>query len=400
MFLIKKNGAERRPSPRICMLSQRALHNNLFRTVGYEFEEVIREIDGVDLFAPLPKPFFELRKEIAIRSLRRLNLDVNPGIERIRLKRDYELFFTFCSNPGELIAVNAIEGWKDRCKTSVCWIEEVWLEEADKWPRYLKIMSKFDYVIINCSDSIAAVGENIGGKCLYTPPGIDTIRFCPYPNTPARSIDLLSIGRRSPVTHKFLLKMAENNRFFYVYDTINGMSDMKTICPFEHRNLIAGMAKRSRFFLVNYAKIDSRDETGGQAEIGHRFFEGAASGTVMIGTPPDTDAFREHFDWPDAVIKAPFNSPHIENILSGLDSEPERIEKIRENNIVQSLLRHDWAYRWKTVLDLAGLEERAAFDVRIKCLREIVNITKTMFQKGNADNENKEGEIIWKRRAR
>jgi hypothetical protein len=71
--------------------------------------------------------------------------------------------------------------------------------------------------------------------------------------------------------------MAEQKRIFYIYDTI---IRKETAQPAEHRSLIANIAKRSRYFLVNPAKIDRRFETCGQNEIGFRYFEGAAPRSI------------------------------------------------------------------------------------------------------------------------
>ena len=84
--------------------------------------------------------------------------------------------------------------------------------------------------------------------------------------------------------------------------------------------------------------------------------EGAASGTIMIGERPETEAFKMHFDWPDAVVHLDYDSSEIDRIIDDLDRQPEKQERIRRTNVVQSLLRHDWAYRWEAILRTIGLE--------------------------------------------
>jgi len=256
----------------------------------------------------------------------------------------------------------------------MCWVDDVWAGELYKLKGHLKLLSKFDYVLLNCSGSIEPVKDVIQRPCFYMLPGIDTIRFCPYPNPPLRSIDVYSMGRKSMITHQALLKMAEQRRIFYIFDTI---CQMETLYPRQHRSLIANIAKRSRYFVANTAKIDKRCETHGQSEIGFRFFEGAASGTIMIGEPPENRTFRKHFDWPDAVIHVPYDTVDIARILADLDSQPERLAEIRKNNVVQSLLRHDWVYRWRSILDMVGLKPRPALIAREERLKKLVeDVTK------------------------
>jgi len=134
---------------------------------------------------------------------------------------------------------------------------------------------------------------------------------------------------------------------------------------------MANIAKRSRYFIANTAKIDKKFETHGQSEIGYRFAEGAASGTVMIGEPPENEVFRKYFGWRDAMIRVPFDTPDIAEILADLDSQPERLAEIRKNNVVQSLLHHDWVYRWRAILDIAGLEAKPALVAREKRLKKL-----------------------------
>jgi hypothetical protein len=47
------------------------------------------------------------------------------------------------------------------------------------------------------------------------------------------------------------------------------------------------------------------------------------------------------------------------------------LKEIRKNNVIQSLLRHDWAYRWKAILDMVDLEPMPALNVRVKRLKRL-----------------------------
>ena len=293
-----------------------------------------------------------------------------PGIEKIQIEKNYDLFFDVAQFTKDLIHLESVKGWKDHCKISICWLNELWKSEIYKDRYFLKILSKFDYVIVHSSQSLEAIQEIIQKKCFYLPYGINAIFFCPYPDPLSRVVDVYSIGRRSNETHKTLLKMANNKQIFYIYDTIIGCEVNN---PDEHRQLFANTAKRSRYFIVNPGRITRPDITQGQSEFGNRFFEGAASGTIMIGETPKNEEFANVFDWPDAIIHLPFGSSDIDNVIKALDKQPERKEKIRKNNIVQSLRRHDWVYRWESVLKIADLTPLPQLGERKQCLRELSN---------------------------
>jgi hypothetical protein len=340
------------------------------RCVDYEFEDVICEVDDVDLIGTVPKFWLPVGKSLVFRLWHHLSSKfalLNPGYKTLQISKDYDLFFAMCMNPWDLLYINAIKGWRQRCQTSVCWIDEIWTRALPYLKNLLPVLSRFDYVIIGCSGTIQPIQKIVQSSCFYLPPGVDAVQFSPWPNPFHRSIDVLNIGRRSPVTHAALLKMAELDQIFYIYDTIHS-SQMFPDNYRQHRQLLANMAKRSRYFIVNVAKFDDHIE---QDEIGFRFFEAAAAGTVMIGEPPENQAFRENFDWPDAVIPMAFDEPDVAKFLKKLDSEPERLSEIRKNGVVQSLLRHDWAYRWRAILDIVGLAPRPALVAREQQLEQL-----------------------------
>lgn len=359
-----------RHSPRILVFSQRNIYEEraVWRCAFHELEELLQEIDLVDLVAPKPQKWYRNGKRAALRLGEHFTTPLNPGISPVKLDKYYDLFFAVCEKPSELLNLTAVKGWKDHCKTSVCWLTEFYVDWMATHKSCLEMLSQFDHVLFMFNTS-EPFQKAIKGKGSYLASGIDTIRFCPYPVPPARSIDVLSIGRRSEETHQALLRMAQEQNKFYVYDTINalGAYDLD-----QHRGLVANMAKRSRYFLVNPGKINRPDETGGQSEFGYRYFEGAAPGTIMIGErPKGNKEFDRIFHWPDAVIDLPFGSDAIGAIIKELDMQPERQMHIRRNNITQSLLHHDWAYRWESILAMTGLTPLPALLERKEKLKEL-----------------------------
>jgi len=45
----------------------------------------------------------------------------------------------------------------------------------------------------------------------------------------------------------------------------------------------------------------------------------------------------------DAIIATPFDEPRVANVIDQLDADPERVARIRTNNVVNSLLKSDWS---------------------------------------------------------
>ena len=111
-------------------------------------------------------------------------------------------------------------------------------------------------------------------------------------------------------------------------------------------------------------------------EISGRFFEGAASGAIMIGDPPASGKYLTLFDWPDAVVKAPFDAPSIGDVIGELEADPERCARIRRDNMENALLRHDYAYRLRTILKDAGIAPPPGLLAREARLRELADLVR------------------------
>ena len=371
-------GARKKPEKsRICMASGRNFKKKAWMCGHYEAQDVLGEIDDVDLICLEPGRGYEFRelwqRRLMYRDISRKVVFANPGLRSVQLTREYDLFIARCQTYKDLLDINAIEGWKDHCKTSVCWIDEMWAALIPEQKYWLHALRQFDYVFVGCSGTVLPLAEAIGRPCRYLPGAVDTLRFTPLTDLPARVVDVCSIGRRWEGIHQALLEETRRRGIFYIHDTFVGSQ----VEPYDHRlhrDHFGNLAKRSRYFVVAPGKFDCLDETRGQAEIGHRYFEGGAAGTVMIGQAPNCDAFREIFPWPDAVIEIQTDGSDVVEVLDQLASEPERVSTIARRNATEALLHHDWMYRWKEILQVAGMEPGPAMTARERRLNELARV--------------------------
>jgi len=345
-----------------------------FQCGHLEAQDVLAECDDVDLICLEAEPGFPRKlqwlRRLMYRDVSRQLAFVNPGLKRVRLAKDYDLLVVMCEGYWDFLYVNAIEGWKDHCKTSVCWIDELWVADLPHYKYWLPSLRRFDHVVVGMHGTVGPLGDAIGRRCHYVPAGVDAIRFSPYPNAPARVIDVYSVGRKLEGIHEALLKLAARDQIFYLYDTLQ-TGESQAPDHRQHRDLYANMAKRSRLFMVAPGKVNVPEETQGQIEVGFRYYEGAAAGTVMIGQAPDCQPFREMFDWPDAVVDVRPDGSDVADVLSELAGQPERVREIGGRNAQGALLRHDWVYRWKRILEIAGLRPAPGIEAREKTLKKL-----------------------------
>jgi hypothetical protein len=360
-----------RGTPRVLIFSLRNIYGKaLFRCPHFEFEDLICEMDSAELLAP-KLDASSTRPSFATRLAYHAPIILDSGLRTTPAQRQYDMLFSVCGYPQDLIMFNAVDNLRDLCRTSVCLLDELWVTEIARSRTFLRILAKFDLVLLYYSQTVKPLSEIIERKCLYLPPGVDAISFCPDPDPPERVVDVYSIGRRSERTHQKLLEMVRENGLFYLHDSVGGS---RAISSKEHRALFANIAKRSRYFIVNPGKIDEPSVTGGQMEAGNRYFEGAASGAIMVGERPNNEVFEDLFDWPDAVTRLPYDSDDIDSVIKNLDADPERQDRIRRTGIVQALMRHDWVYRWEAILSEVGLEPMPDALERKDRLKRLVKI--------------------------
>jgi hypothetical protein len=354
---------------RVLILSTRRASRWLGFAAAYEAEDLVREWEGADLLAPelvcAPGVLSSLSRRLERHA--GLSLGLARRMRKCKIERDYDLIYMHCMDLHYLEELAAAApGWRQRCRLAVCRIEEAWSQEIAQHRSYYdrhyrELLSLFDLVVVGCAGGVPALAPLARDRCIYAPAGVDAPIFCPVPFAPSRSIDVMNMGRRSPHTHQAFLDLTRDRDLFYIYDT---MSDCHLLDHRQHRSTLANFVKRARYFVAYRAKCDFSVQTGDQEEIGFRFFEGAAGGAVIIGDPPTSPEFHRQFDWPDAVVRLPFGSTKVAAVLDELDSDPGRLETIRHNNVVGTLRKHDWVYRWEQVLAQLGLEPTFAMKRR------------------------------------
>ena len=374
-------------SPRICMPTWRNFTRRTYHCSLYEAQDVLVEMDDVDLIC-LDMSWGKYFKETSLRrplyhDVTRRLIFANPGLKKVKLYRHYDVFIAVCNTYWDLPYINAIDGWRENCKTKVCWIDEMWAAQIPDYKYWHGALSQFDYVFTGYKGTASVLSQATNRPCHWLPGGIDALRFSPFPKPPARVIDVYSIGRRYEAIHWQMLKAAEQGELFYVYDSLVNVGNSAVRDHKEHRDLFANIAKRSWYFIVaapkyagagSLARMDFPLETRGQIEVGYRYYEGAAAGAVLVGEAPDCEAYRELFGWPDAVIEIQPDGSDIMAVLGAVASDRERMAAISTRNAKEALLRHDWLYRWKEMFRVAGIKPAPRMAARERRLRDIADV--------------------------
>ncbi len=360
--------------PRICMPVFSGFANHAYRTGMREAQDVLCSCEDVDQIELTPKTNFSSREKwvnkLTYHDLTRFSISRNPGLTPIKLKNDYDALVLVCPYWRDVIYVNAISNWKEHCKISICWIDELWIKDLSELNLWLRILDQFDYIFIGIDGTATHLEEKIGQRCQSLPGGVDTLRFMPSSETSEKCIDVYSIGRRVASVHESLLNMVESEGIFYLHDTLSS-GDSMAFDHVSHRNMFANIAKRSRIFMTAPGKFDTEDQTNGQIDIGFRCFEGAAAGAVLVGQRPEKPIFQEMFWWDNAVVSIDPDGSDTQTVIKNLLSDEEELDRIGRTNVKNALENFDWVYRWRTIYDIAGLEIPVRMRERIDLLKDL-----------------------------
>jgi hypothetical protein len=366
---------------KVLLLSQRGISNLVAFCIAYELEDTLAAVtdaERIDVTDPRSLEFcrriYKLIR-LASRSPKLAHRLTPSPRNKVVLDRDFELFFPVFNNAFELYSLALVQNWRQRFRKTACFITEVWV---DLLPEYLlERLSEFDHIFLGVHHSVEKVAQVTGRPTTYLPFATNVLGFAPAAHDLPRPIYVCNIGRRSAVTHRALLEDAERRPNFYYYDTVAASGpDLKqrtfrVDSSHEHRIMLATILKHSCYFIANRSHVNDPEFLAGREEISARYYEGVAAGTVMIGEAPRTEEFKRQFDWPDAVIHVPFDSPDIARILADLDDDPERLRMLRRTNIRQAALRHDWLHRIKIVFDILGLPPTDKMQLRGQKLDQI-----------------------------
>ena len=361
-------------TPRILVVSVRGFRFQVANCCIYEFEDLLTDLELAQLHVSNPTRDFDIACKIYrgakyFGSSDNLALKAAPFPTELVLEHEYDLLFAVLDNPFQFHLLESIKGWREKCRHTACFITEMWQPDLQIKRLFREPWSNFDHVFLGVTQCVEGLRKLIKPPVTYIPPAVDTLRFSPYPNPPQRLIDVSYVGRRSPNIHDALVKRAAQDNFFYYHDTLKGKLEIDN--PREHRVLLANLFQRSRYNITNYAKFNSTAETGGTQEIGYRFFEGAAAGTVMVGMSPAGEAFPRYFDWSEPIVQVDLSGTDVVEAIAELDAQPERLERISRRNVANCLLKHDWSYRWRDILAAFDLKPSQAMIEREKYLHQL-----------------------------
>lgn len=349
-----------------------SLHNLIpaaWNGVIYEMMEVVRRMEGATLVAPVAAEpearsvwasYREALRTTSGKVLAKLAVPTAAEAPTTEVSGEFDMAFYACQFPHEVREINCIPHWRERTRKACIFILETWACDTERQRAHFRQLDMFDHVFVFNTQSVPLVQRHTRTPVSYLPTAADTLLLPASRFAGARSVDYLCMGRRNNRVHNRMYEICARDDRFYLFDLWRGL---KAKSWPEARRQNADMAARARHFVVWTPFRNS------EATLTTRYFEGAASGAVMIGSAPDLPEFARLFSSPNPVVEMPSDPDQVEDFLEGLDANADALAATGRANRLDMLARHDWAHRWAEVLAAIGLPVSAGLEARFGELR-------------------------------
>ena len=155
--------------PRICVLTARGFSHEALMAGVYEAEDILVEVDDAELIYLKPRRGYEFRQRTHARlvwhDFTKSLAFANMAFEPVNLTKEYDLLVIYIPYQiDHLLHVAAVRSWKNYCRTSVCWIDEMFATHIPRLRYWLPALTQFDHVVVGYSGSVRALTRAISRR--------------------------------------------------------------------------------------------------------------------------------------------------------------------------------------------------------------------------------------------
>ncbi len=312
----------------------------------FELEDAFCRATGGELIHLPPHP----NPTLPFRALRKVGWDAKAEIPAI--ENGLDLLVVPCLSPMG-VRLDHIRNWRSKCGKVIYYL-------FDAWPRLPRIsclrgtfVEKVDLFAISFHESLPLFRQLFGERVCYIPQATDPHRFCFKP--PPRGIFCNAPARQDEDFLARTKAYCRQRDMLCVYTSVHGncrrsWQDTQDLYAELMRNSVYSLNWSAKTY-PDWATRVRVDPTTG------RWFQAAAAGCALVGTPPDST------DWPMLFPGGPCldvrrlgNDPA--RVFEFLEARPQE-ERLHEAELLSrhTLSRHTWYNRVHAMLKAVGMEE-------------------------------------------
>lgn len=284
---------------------------------------------------------------------------------------DRKVLFILAIFGGQLDILSCIPQWRQKFDTVIAYICDSWAFET-----YSKNIYKVDHLFVALPELVTPLRQKFGIPVSLLPFAADVLGQ--GSRQQKRGIDVTSFGRMPMEYHQHLVKAFNHpgsSRLYYRFSARQEV--MFPSLPYEERldreaiNTFYHILRNTKILLAFDTIVPNQPRKFPESFITFRWFDGIATGCILVGKRPITPLMNELFDWEDSSIEIPDSPQQSPEFIEELLRQEQRMQRISQANYFQSVCKHDWRFRIQAMLEEAQLPPAATLLEELQHLREL-----------------------------
>lgn len=317
----------------------------VYRLVSYgmvaDFEDRIAEASDADV---IPVALPSRRATVDALLARR-----RPPSRVSAPRAHYDVCVFVAMGPDWLPSLRLVRNLRSIASRIVVYLFDCWLSDLDVVSKHAATWSLVDDVFVSFSHAVDGYARVLDCNVHYLPQAIDPRWF--RGDRDRRPIDVLSIGRRRESVHQELLRLAQEQDLFYYFQTARAP---QAIDLRDNQFLLGRLCQNARLHVSWSVDATNPQRRGESTAITARWFESAASGAVVVGSPPRTAEFARLFPYPEFVRELdPATPADTEAVVMDALARNDRSERQALADHVRNA--HSWSRRWAQIIETCGI---------------------------------------------
>lgn len=282
-------------------------------------------------------------------------------------RRRHDLAIIVVNDLRQLGVLAALPAWRSLAPVFVAYVYEIW----PAWlpgaaPVVEAVVDHLDHVFVGIRSGAEALQAVTSTSVSFVSPAVDVLAVEAVSAVDDRRIDVANRGRRDPHQHQVLADWARRTGAFYEFDTLR---DGAVVDALEHRRHYYAQTARSRAFIANPARFDLPQLSAGVQEVGLRYLEALACGTVLVGDHPPGSHCRRVLGDPPGMVELPTGVGARRADLDALLADADTLHRLGLANRAAALDHHDVVHRWEEMAAALGIGPTVGVDARRAALR-------------------------------
>lgn len=341
----------------IYVLSQRALHSSVSLDPLIELEDLLVQTCDGQVLVPTARGVTQWVHEHPRYGAQLLNKIVRRTIGPYKLLDDSfqsldkrNVLFIIGIGGGDLTILSSIPRWRQYFDVVVAYIFDAW--GVDNYPKYTR---HIDHLFVPMPEIITSLQEYFGIPVSLLPFGADVLTHGSRELN--RPFDLISYGRIPQLYQRaFAKKFNQPGSGRIYYRSTPRPVEVFPKTPYEDRRdqedqmLLFKILRRTKLALAFDTMYPGMREFP-YPFVTLRWFQCGAAGCVIIGKRPTTPLADKLLDWEDATIELPDDPQESVEFVEELLQDTARLNSIHKRNYFETLARHDWRFRIKSMLE-------------------------------------------------